>query len=105
MLDSVDKALAKIEEELETEPEPLAEDITSLDVVKAAYLGDIRITNKQLRAAIAALPFEYPKLSVSANVGPNVGFAKALERALKIARGEPLIIDGTAERVTTEVDY
>jgi hypothetical protein len=44
-------------------------------------------------------------MSVSANVGTNIRFAKRLERTLKIARGEPLIIDGTAERITPDVDY
>jgi hypothetical protein len=42
-----------------------------------------------MQAAIAALPLEHPKLSVSANVEPNVGFAKNFEGALNIARGEP----------------
>jgi hypothetical protein len=37
--------------------DPVSSRPTSLDVVRAAYLGDTRITNKQLRAAIAALPF------------------------------------------------
>ncbi len=37
--------------------------------------------------------------------GPALGFAKRLERALKIARGEPLVIDGRAERITPDVDY
>jgi hypothetical protein len=46
-----------------------------------------------------------PSSSVSANVGPNIRFAKRLERALKIARGEPLIIDGTMERITPDVGY
>jgi hypothetical protein len=52
-----------------------------------------------MRAAIAALLFESPKLSVVAAVGPNDGFAARLERAIKIVRGEPLIIDGTPERI------
>ena len=54
-----------------------------------------------MRAAIACLPFEHPKLSVTANVGPNVGFARALENARKV-RDEltnGLVIDGEAERV------
>ena len=61
--------------------------------------------NRRMRAAIAALPFEHPKLSVTANVGPNIGFAKALENARKVrdklANG--LVIDGEAERIG-EVD-
>ena len=34
-----------------------------------------------MKAAIAALPFEVPKLAVNANV--NVGFGSALERAME----------------------
>ena len=55
--------------------------------------------NRTLRAAIAALPFEHPKLSVSANVGPNHGFALRLEAAIKRTRGEVVVIDATAERI------
>jgi hypothetical protein len=44
-----------------------------------------------------ALPFEHPKLSVTANVGPNIGFAIRDE----LANG--LVIDGEAERIG-EVD-
>jgi hypothetical protein len=36
---------------------------------------------------------------VTASVGPNINFAAKLERAIKIAWGEPLMIDGEAERI------
>jgi hypothetical protein len=84
---------------------PTLEGMNSLDIVRAVYRGDETITNKQLRAAVAALPFEHPKLSVNANLGGNVGFARGLERAIKIvqerklSRGEPVTIDGNAERL------
>jgi hypothetical protein len=42
--------------------------------------------SRRIRAAIAALPFEHPKLSVNANVGGNVGWGANLERAIEIAR-------------------
>ena len=70
---------------------------------RAIYRSPDQPMNRRMRAAIAAFPFEHPKLSVNANLGPNIGFARGLERALKIARGEPLIIDGEAERIG-EVD-
>ena len=37
---------------------------------------------RRMRAAIAALPFENPKLAVTASVGPNTGLAKRLEIAI-----------------------
>jgi hypothetical protein len=58
-----------------------------------------------MRAAIAALPFEHPKLSVVASLGPNHGFAARLEAARKITeallRG-PIVID--AEPIPVSID-
>jgi hypothetical protein len=75
--------------------------VSSLDFVKAVYTSADQPMHRRMRAAIAALPFEHPKLSVSANIGPNINFAKGLERARDIlgawARGEPLMIDSEAE--------
>ena|SRR5271156_6719997 len=76
---------------------------TSLDFLQAIYRSAERPMQRRMRAAIAALPLEHLKLSVTANVGPNIGFARGLEWALKIARGEPLTTDGEAERIG-EVD-
>jgi hypothetical protein len=98
MLDSVDKALARIEI-IEPELSPEIEGNTSLDFLQAIYRSADQPMTRRMRAAIAALPFEHPKLSVTANVGPNINFALKLERAIKIARGEPLVIDGEAERI------
>jgi hypothetical protein len=56
-----------------------------------------------MRAALAGLPFENPKLSVSANVGPNHKFAERLEAAIKLREplAAPQVIEGTAERMGT----
>lgn len=48
---------------------------------QAIYRSADQPMPRRMRAAIAALPFEHPKLSVTANVGPNIGFARGLERA------------------------
>jgi hypothetical protein len=77
---------------------------TSLDFLRAVYRSPDQPMSRRMRAAIAALPFEHPKLSVSANIGPNVNFAKGLERALKTIRSEPLVIDGNAERIARTVE-
>jgi hypothetical protein len=76
----------------------------SLDFLRAIYRSPDQPLQRRMRAAIAALPLEHPKLSVSANIGPNVNFAKGLERALKTIRSEPLVIDGTAERIARNVE-
>jgi hypothetical protein len=79
---------------------------TSLDFLQAIYRSSDQPLNVRMRAAVAALPFEHPKLSVNANLGGNVGYARGLERAIKIvqerklSRGEPLVIDGDAERLS-----
>jgi len=55
-----------------------------------------------VRADIAALPFENPKLSVNANIGPNDKFTERLEAAIKLREilVEPrVVIDATAERI------
>jgi hypothetical protein len=57
--------------------------LTALDVLQAVYRNERLALAVRMRAAIAALPFESPKLAVTA-VGPmNEGFALQLERAIK----------------------
>jgi hypothetical protein len=89
---------------MESEVELMVEPSSgSLDFLRLVYSDPSQPINRRMRAAIAALPFEHPKLSVSANVDPTLALPR-LERALKIARGEPLVIDGRAERITPDVD-
>jgi len=103
------KALRKplaLEGEMESEVELMVGPSSgSLDFLRLVYSDPSQSINRRTRAAIAALPFEHPKLCVSANVDPTLALPKRLERALKIARGEPLVIDGRAERITPGVDY
>jgi len=102
------KALRKplaLEGEMESEVELMVGPSSgSLDFLRLVYSDPSQSINRRTRAAIAALPFEHPKLCVSANVDPTLALQR-LERALKIARGEPLVIDGRAERITPGVDY
>ena len=48
----------------------------------ATYQGRYRPTPMQLRAAMAAIPFESPKLAVTADIADTDSFAAQLERAL-----------------------
>lgn len=62
---------------------------TSLELLQAVYCNEAVPLSVRMRAAIAALPFETPKLAVTA-IGPmSEGFAMQLEKA--IARSGKLI--------------
>ncbi|TFV74106.1 hypothetical protein E4K64_19125 [Bradyrhizobium frederickii] len=54
---------------------------TSLDFLQAVYRSADQPMHRRMRAAVAALPFEHPKLAVTAMVGDAEGFAKKLEAA------------------------
>jgi hypothetical protein len=53
---------------------------SSLDFLQAVYTSAGQSMGRRMRAAIAALPFEHPKLSVTAVVASD-GFAAQLEAA------------------------
>lgn len=71
------------------------ESASSLDFLRTVYRDPNQPLARRMRAAIAALPFEHPKLSVTASVGPNAGFALRLEQALKRAEAARLTIDAS----------
>ncbi|WP_298870910.1 hypothetical protein [uncultured Bradyrhizobium sp.] len=67
---------------------------TSLDYLQSIYRDPRQPESKRLRAAIAALPFEHPKLAVTAVVSSE-GFAAKLEAAR--ARSAQAVIFRTTE--------
>jgi hypothetical protein len=81
-----------------SEPEPdgpaIGETSSSLALLQAVYGDPGQPMQRRLRAAIAALPFEHPKLAVVARFDPGEGFAAKLEAAIK--RGARPLIEGTA---------
>jgi hypothetical protein len=82
----------------EPEPAPLGPEAeTSLDLLQAIYRSPYEPIHRRMRAAIAALPFEHPKLAVVAHAHGG-GFADHLEAAIKRAQGgrEGTLIEGTA---------
>jgi hypothetical protein len=56
--------------------------MNSLEFLQAVYRDDEIPLYTRLRAAIAAAPYEHPRLSVQALVTPNEEFAKRLELAI-----------------------
>jgi hypothetical protein len=57
---------------------PEVEGRTSLDFLRAVYTSADQPMHRRMRAAIAALPFEHPKLAVTA-VTVTTGFGGRLE--------------------------
>ena len=74
------KALRKplaLEGEMESEVELMVGPSSgSLDFLRLVYSDPSQSINRRTRAAIAALPFEHPKLCVSANVDPTLALPK-----------------------------
>ena len=69
--------------EVESSPEITdTEPLNALAYLQSIYRDPPRADGQRLRAAIAALPFESPKLAVTAVLGQDE-FAERLERALK----------------------
>lgn len=85
--------------EEETEAEPFGVDVlSSLELLQAIYRNPAQPVARRMRAAIAALPFESPKLAVVAQVRGG-GIGDQLEAAIKRAQGHGrpgLVIEGEA---------
>jgi hypothetical protein len=62
------------------------DDLTSLKYLQLVYQGRIIAEGDRMRVAIAALPFENPKLAVTASVGPNSGLGRRIELAIARSR-------------------
>jgi hypothetical protein len=76
------------------EPEPAS----ALDYVQDVYRGRRQADPWRMRAAMAALPFETPKLAVTTNIS-NENFAAMLDKAIARSQGRnaPAQIELSAE--------
>jgi hypothetical protein len=92
MMESVYEALDRIEAEAEPEIIPPASaPADGLDYLQSIYRDPSLHSGVRLQAAIAALPFERPKLAVAAHINGD-GFGarpeRAIERSRKVIEGE-----------------
>jgi hypothetical protein len=79
----------------------LPEGATSLDFLRAVYRDPRQPMSRRMRAAVAALPFEVPKLAVTAVLEGGTDFASRLELAR--ARSAK-VIESRAEPATVATD-
>ena len=94
MLDTVGATLARIEEaQRRAEAVPVPRQGTALDFLRAIYHNDELPLRTRMAAAVAALPFETPKLSATALVPMGEEFAKRLEKAIQRSREGPKLIE------------
>ena len=69
---------------------------SSLELLQSVYRDRTQPLSTRMRAAALSLPFEHPKLSVSANI--SAGFGGRMERLMS-QRGTPAVIDANPRKV------
>jgi hypothetical protein len=69
---------------------------TALEYVRAVYRGEIEADPWRMRAAVAALPFESPKLAMTAYLSNADDFAARLDKAIEKSH-QPKVIEHQPE--------
>jgi hypothetical protein len=94
------------------EPKAMSDEIDALDYLRGVYRGKIVAESQRMRAAIAALPFERPKLAVTANVhsfaaqmeeiGRRSGKSNVIDAQARYNTSEPLKIEAKSAPIQTD---
>jgi sulfite reductase beta subunit-like hemoprotein len=71
---------------------PIDQNLDALTYLQMVYRG-IQAEGPRMRAAMACLPFETPKLSVVASINDPSAFAERLERAIQRSGIRPLMLE------------
>jgi hypothetical protein len=90
MTETIYEKLDRIEQEV-AQAVPL--DLDALRYLQMVYRGQIQAEGPRMRAAMACLPFETPKLSVVASINDPAAFAERLERAIQRSGVRPLMLE------------
>jgi hypothetical protein len=93
MDDSLRMILAQSDAEEMVDEITLPPDATSLHFMQAVYRDSRQPMPRRMRAAVAALPFEHPKLAVT--VDASRAFAAQMEELSRL-RGKSNVIDAKA---------
>jgi hypothetical protein len=72
---------------------------SSLEFLQKVYRNSALPLATRMRAAMAALQFEKPKLGVSLNYNVNDDFAAQLDRAIERSNGGMKLIEGSLTKV------
>ncbi len=95
MLDKINAVLDQIEEDrqrqLDLEPEA-----NSLTFLQKVYRNSVLPLSTRMRAAMAALPHEVPKLGVSVNINDDGTFAQRLDAAIERSSQASKVIEHRA---------
>jgi hypothetical protein len=82
----------------------LAPGETSLSFLQKIYRSPSQPIARRMRAAMAALPFETPKLAVTTNIS-NENFAVMLDRAIARSQAPPCQIEHKADETVESVKW
>ena len=90
MSETIYEKLDRIEQEVAQAADP---DLDALTYLQMVYRGQIQAEGPRMRAAMACLQFERPKLAVVASINDPNQFAERLEAAIRRSGINPRVIE------------